>query len=51
MKVCKKAHVSESFGEVPVGSLWDDDSEVVAENPKNFKSEATAADDDDTEVE
>lgn len=49
MKVCKKAHASESFGEVPVGSLWDDDSEVVAENPKNFRSEAAA--DDDTEVE
>ena len=48
MKVCKKAHVSESFGEVPVGSLWDDDAEVVAENPKNFKAEQ-AADDDEVE--
>ena len=48
MKVCKKAHVSESFGEVPVGSRWDDDAEVVAENPKNFKAEQ-AADDDEVE--
>ena len=46
-RICTKDHVSESFGQVPKGSLWDDDA-VVAENPKNFKAEKAA---DDAEVE
>ena len=47
-RICTKDHVSESFGQVPKGSLWDDDDAVVAENPKNFKAEKAA---DDAEVE
>ena len=37
MKVCKKAHVSPSFGEVPVGALFEDDHDVVTANPSAFK--------------
>ena len=48
MKVCTKDHQSESFGHVPKGSLWDDDAEVVAENPKHFKADKAT---DDAEVE
>lgn len=29
MKRCIKAHSVASFGEIPVGSLWDDDSPFV----------------------
>lgn len=51
MKVCKKDHVSSSFGHVPVGALFEDDHEVVAENPKHFKAEGVTPSADDTEVE
>ena len=37
MKVCTKAHLSESFGSVPKGALFEDDHEVVAETPGAFK--------------
>jgi hypothetical protein len=47
-RICTKDHVSESFGQVPKGSLWDDDADVVAENPKNFKADK-ATDDDEVE--
>ena len=36
MKVCTVAHVSPGFGEVPVGSLWADDSDVVDACPDMF---------------
>ena len=32
MKVCVTAHVSPLFGEVPVGSLWADDSPYVLDD-------------------
>ena len=31
MKVCIKAHTVASFGEIPVGSLWDEESPYVIE--------------------
>jgi len=37
MRVCVKAHRNESFGEVPYGSLWEDDHEVVAADPRAFR--------------
>lgn len=38
MKVCTKAHLSESFGEVPAGALFDDDAPAVAETPDAFRN-------------
>ena len=38
MKVCTKAHRSESFGEVPKGALFDDDAPAVFETPSAFKT-------------
>jgi hypothetical protein len=35
MKRCIKAHTVASFGEIPEGSLWDDDSPYVKQ-AKNF---------------
>ena len=35
MKRCIKTHIVAGFGEVPAGSLWDDDS-PYAENAANF---------------
>jgi hypothetical protein len=32
MKVCIEAHVSPLFGEIPVGSLWADDSPYVLDD-------------------
>lgn len=49
MKVCSKAHDSRAFGQVPRGSLWEADHEVVAENPgcfKNVKGSASPLDDE-----
>ncbi len=37
MKVCVEAFKSRKFGQVPVGSLWEDDSKIVAEEPANFR--------------
>jgi hypothetical protein len=36
MKVCTKEHVDPTFGVIPVGSLWEDDSPYVGA-AKNFK--------------
>jgi hypothetical protein len=37
MKVCITEHVVPSFGTVPVGSLWDDDSpHIDKKNAKHF---------------
>lgn len=52
MKICIKAHVSELFGPVPRGSLWESDHEVVADNPVCFravKGDPPLPDDDDDE--
>ena len=35
MKRCIKAHHVDAFGDIPVGSLWDDDSPYI-EVPANF---------------
>jgi hypothetical protein len=35
MKRCIKAHTVASFGAIPEGSLWDDDSPYL-EEPSNF---------------
>jgi hypothetical protein len=35
MKVCITEHVVPSFGTVPVGSIWDDDSPYL-EQPEHF---------------
>ena len=35
MKRCIKAHTVASFGEIPVGSLWADDSPYI-EDDENF---------------
>ena len=35
MKRCIKAHSVASFGDIPVGSLWDDDSPYI-EDEGNF---------------
>lgn len=43
MKVCITEHTVPSFGVIPVGSLWDDDS-PYATKAKCF---ATVADDDE----
>ena len=32
MKRCIKAHDVAGFGKIPVGSLWDDDSEYVTDD-------------------
>lgn len=32
MKVCIEAHVSPLFGEIPLGSLWEDDSPYLLED-------------------
>jgi len=37
VKVCVEAFKSRKFGQVPVGSLWDDDSKIVAEQPGSFR--------------
>lgn len=37
VKVCVEAFKSRKFGQVPVGSLWEDDSKIVAEEPANFR--------------
>lgn len=37
MRVCVEAFRSRRFGEVPLGSLWDDDSKIVAERPESFR--------------
>lgn len=37
MKVCTKTHKHRGFGEVPAGSLWDDDDKVVAAHPEKFE--------------
>ena len=34
MKVCIEAHHVPSFGEIPEGSLWDDDSPYVVDESK-----------------
>lgn len=45
MKVCTQTHVSPLFGEIPEGSLWDDDSPFVLDDfADNF---ATVADKDE----
>ena len=31
MKVCTRAHVCPSFGPIPEGSLWDDESPYVVD--------------------
>ncbi len=37
MKVCVTEHTVETFGAIPVGSLWDDDSPyVLKKNAKCF---------------
>lgn len=38
MKICTKTHVNPSFGEIPKGSLWADDSPYIIADPKLFKS-------------
>ena len=35
MKICTKTHVNPTFGEIPEGSLWEDDSPYIAK-PKFF---------------
>ena len=57
MKVCKRTHHSEAFGgEVPAGSLWENDHDVVAETPSAFGNVRAArgstleVDDDEDEV-
>lgn len=34
MKVCIEAHRVASFGEIPEGSLWDDDSPYIVDDAK-----------------
>ena len=34
MKVCTETHHDPSFGEIPAGSLWADDSPFVVESDK-----------------
>ena len=34
MKRCIEAHAVASFGEIPVGSLWDDDSPHITDESK-----------------
>ena len=36
MKVCIEMHVNKLFGEIPDGSLWDDDSPYLKGNPSKF---------------
>lgn len=41
MKICIETHTATGFGEIPEGSLWDDDSEYVTKkNAKHFKDVA-----------
>jgi hypothetical protein len=43
MKVCVTEHTVETFGAIPVGSLWDDDSPyVLDENAACFEQVAEA---------
>lgn len=42
MKVCITTHAHPSFGEIPVGSLWADDSPYVVE-PDHFADVADEA--------
>ena len=35
MKICNKTHTTTAFGEIPKGSLWEDDSEYI-ESPGSF---------------
>lgn len=54
VKVCVEAFKSRKFGQVPVGSLWDDDSKIVAEQPGSFRDvfdDGPPESDPDVEVE
>jgi len=42
MKRCIKAHTTKAFGDIPVGSLWADDSPYI-ENEANFVDADTPA--------
>lgn len=48
MKRCIKAHHVDAFGDIPVGSLWDDDSPHIVDEA-NFVDVDAPADDDDEE--
>lgn len=37
MRVCVREHVNDDFGQVPAGSLWEDDHYVVAADPRAFR--------------
>ena len=40
MKRCIEAHVVASFGEIPVGSLWADDSPYIEDDSKFVDADA-----------
>ena len=47
MKRCVKAHDAAGFGQIPVGSLWDDDSPYITDdNADCFADVAEPADDE-----
>ena len=45
MKVCIADHYNPRFGDIPAGSLWDDESPYVDDD--NFADVDDVADDDD----
>ena len=46
---CIHAHTVDSFGDIPVGSLWADDSPYVTNLAHFVDVDAALADDDDDE--
>lgn len=47
MKRCIEAHTVASFGEIPVGSLWDDDSPYITDDALFVDADALTVDEDE----